>query len=392
MGTARPGDIERELKRQGVIIVEKYGKRLATTEALQEEEARLAAFALDGRGTVPRVGVAEGLTRKLATGETLSDGQWEAARGLLESENRVNMVLGPAGAGKSKLLRKFDEGAKLAGKRVTYLGTTSTAVKVLRQDGFEDAQTVAAFLLGDKMQEAARGGRVVIDETSILDHADATRLFDVAKKNDLKLIFVGDPMQHGSIGRGSLHSADDRAWPRQAVPPDGDLAAEETRNTGRRRNCSPRARPAEGFDALDRLRWVTEIGHGEDRYRHMAADYVQALHDGLAWDDVLVVAPTHREAGYITQEIRSQLRGGRKARRRGTRIHPPGAGRGVGGRAGAACDVPRRRRPPVPPECQGRLCQGPADRRHRSGQRCRSSRRHDFRSTGRRKFHWRRGT
>ena len=58
-----PADIERELKRQGVIIVEKDGQRLATTEALQEEEWGLAAYALDGRGTVAPIGVADGLTR-----------------------------------------------------------------------------------------------------------------------------------------------------------------------------------------------------------------------------------------------------------------------------------------------------------------------------------------
>jgi len=40
----------------------------------------------------------------------------------------------------------------------------------------------------------------------------------------------------------------------------------------------------------------------------MAADYVQAVQGGAAWNDVLVVAPTHHEAGFITGEIRRQLR------------------------------------------------------------------------------------
>ena len=40
----------------------------------------------------------------------------------------------------------------------------------------------------------------------------------------------------------------------------------------------------------------------------MAADYVHALAGGMAWDDVLVISPTHAEADRITQEIRSQLR------------------------------------------------------------------------------------
>ena len=52
------------------------------------------------------------------------------------------------------------------------------------------------------MQAAAQGGRVVIDETSMLGHKDAVELFRVAKENDLKLIFVGDPMQHGASAAG----------------------------------------------------------------------------------------------------------------------------------------------------------------------------------------------
>jgi hypothetical protein len=40
----------------------------------------------------------------------------------------------------------------------------------------------------------------------------------------------------------------------------------------------------------------------------MAEDYAQARKDGLAWNDVLVVGPTHRELEAITQAIRSRLR------------------------------------------------------------------------------------
>ena len=124
MGGARLEDVEREMARQGVIVVEKDGKRLATTEALQQEELDLAAYAMDGRGKALPIGVTSELGRRLAGGETLNDGQWDAALGLLRSANKVEVVLGPAGAGKSKLLKKFDEGAGLAGQTVTYLGTT----------------------------------------------------------------------------------------------------------------------------------------------------------------------------------------------------------------------------------------------------------------------------
>jgi conjugative relaxase-like TrwC/TraI family protein len=306
MGYARPVDIERELKRQGVIIVERDGQQLATTAALQREEEALAGFSLASRGTAVPIGVAEGLTRQLSTGERLTDGQWDAVRGLLASENRVNIILGPAGAGKSKLFRKFDEGAQRAGERVTYLGTTGTSVEVLRKDGF-DAHTLAAFLLSDRMQEAARGGRVVVDEVSLLDHAQATRLFDVAKKHDLKLIFAGDPMQHGSVGRGNfirLMTEHGRVIPFRLT----EILRQKDAGYRAAAQLLSEGKAVEGFDALDRLGWVSEIDHGGDRYRQMAADYVQARQDGVKWNDLLVIAPTHRESGFITENIRSQLR------------------------------------------------------------------------------------
>ena len=38
----------------------------------------------------------------------------------------------------------------------------------------------------------------------MLGHKDAVKLFKLAGKADLKLIFVGDPMQHGAVARGAL--------------------------------------------------------------------------------------------------------------------------------------------------------------------------------------------
>ena len=151
MGSATPEDVERELKRQGVIIVEKDGQRLATTEALMRERNGGWPPSPWTAGAACRpIGVADGLARQLCSGETLTDGQWDAVLGLLRSDNRVNAVAGPGRGRQVEAARKFDEGMKLAGQQVTYLGTTSTAVKVLKKDGFEDTQTLARFLLDDK--------------------------------------------------------------------------------------------------------------------------------------------------------------------------------------------------------------------------------------------------
>ena len=181
MGAAAPDDLLRESLRQGVIMRMKDGRLQCTTEALQREEDGIVGFAAGGQGTVRPVGQAEGLDRTLGNGNLLNDGQWEAVTGLLNSPNRVNMVQGPAGAGKSYMLAKFDEGVRRMGQHVTYLGTTAAAVGVLEKDGFE-VNTLARFLLDKELQADARGGRVVIDETSMLGHKDAVRLFEIAKK------------------------------------------------------------------------------------------------------------------------------------------------------------------------------------------------------------------
>jgi hypothetical protein len=140
-------------------------------------------------------------------------------------------------------------------------------------------------------------------ESSLLGHKDAVRLFKLTEKLDLKPIFVGDPMQHGSVPRGSfLHVLKEYGCIRPH------------RLTKILRQESPEYRAAakllsegeslQGFDALDRLEWVKELGD-EDRYRSIAAEYRQALDEKKT---VLVVSPTHAEAARITGAIRAELR------------------------------------------------------------------------------------
>ena len=303
LGSVTPDQVAAELPRQGVVTSEIDGRMMATTEALQGEEDYILGQAAGGRGSVATVGVADGLTRTTKDGKTLNVGQWDAVTGLLNSQNRVNLIEGPAGAGKSSLLEKFKEGMERAGQQVTWLATTTGAVRVLAEDDIK-ADTVARFLLDERMQMAARGGRVVIDETSLLGHKDAVRLFEIAQKNDLKLIFVGDPMQHGAVDRGALM---------RVLKDYGGIKPFRLTEILRQENPEYRqaakllseGKSVEGFDAIDAMGRIEEIVDPEDRYRHLAADYLQALEDKKA---VLVVSPTHAEGKQITAAIRHELR------------------------------------------------------------------------------------
>jgi conjugative relaxase-like TrwC/TraI family protein len=305
LGHVTPEQVAAELPRQGVITAEIDGRRESTTEGLQREEDYIVGRAMAGRGSVAPAGVAEGLDRKFdGEKKSLNDEQWDAVIGLLNSDCRINLVEGWAGTGKTELLQKYDEGMRRAGQTVTYLATTSPATEVLKKGKF-DAHTVAHFLLDEKMQKAAKGGRVVVDEVSMLGHKDAVKLFQLAEKYDLKLIFGGDQMQHGSVPRGAFlrvlkEYGGVRPFKlteilRQQSNPEY-LAAVKLLAEGR---------TEEGFDAIDGMGRVVELADDTDRCRHIAADYVQALDDRKS---VLVVSPTHAEARAITAAIRQELR------------------------------------------------------------------------------------
>ena len=304
LGTASPQEVGDALKKRGLILAKSDGDTLVTTPAIQKEEAAMAAFAANGRGSVAPIGLSGDLERG-----HLNDGQWQAVTGLLQSSNRVNLIEGPAGAGKSSMLRKFDDGAKLADEEVTYLGTTSSAVKVLRHDGF-DAHTLARFLVDEKMQEQARDSRVVIDEASMLGHADAVKLIDAAERLNLKLIVMGDPQQHGSVGRGAfmrLLKSYGHVRPFRLT----EILRQQDDDYRLAAKALSEGKPSEGFEILDRKGWVHEITDDAERLKMMADDYLRSVDQYASLkphERALIVSPTHAEGAAITAYLRDALR------------------------------------------------------------------------------------
>ena len=300
LGSLTPEQVAAELPRRGVIAREKDGRKMVTTKAVLAEERFITAFALSGRGTMRSAGVPAGLERG-----PLDDDQWSAVRGLLGSHDRVNLVDSAAGTGKSTMLKAFDDGMRRSGQKVTYLATTTQAVDVLRRDGFE-AETVAKFLVSDTMQQAAQGGRVVVDEASMMGHGDAFRLFQTAKACDLRIDFLGDSTQHGSVARGALM----RVLRAHGGIEPFRLARIKRQESGPYRaavKLLSEGRTLEGFDRLDALGWVKQMPD-DDRDRAIASDYLHALDSCKSWDEILVVSPTHAEGERITDHIRQALR------------------------------------------------------------------------------------
>jgi ATP-dependent exoDNAse (exonuclease V) alpha subunit len=270
------------------------------------DETALVDFARKGRGRFRPLGNPD----HSFTRAWLNEGQKRAVRHVLDSRDRVTIIRGAAGTGKTTLEQEIGEALAKAGRNVVALAPTAEASRgVLREEaGFADANTVAHFLKNEKLQEAARGGVILVDEAGLLATRDMKQLFAAAERAQARIVLVGDRKQHRSVAAGEpLKLLEERA---------GLPVAEVTeilRQTGAYRKAT-RALSEDRLDdalaELDKLGWIKEIA-GADRYQQLADAYLEAVHEKKRNGQnksALVVSPTHAEGARITEAIRASLK------------------------------------------------------------------------------------
>lgn len=300
IGSASPESVARKFSDRGLVSAERDGRRLVTTQSVLEEERGLIRFARDGRGACRKLG---GPSHRFAR-EWLNVGQRRAVEHVLQSRDRVILIRGAAGVGKTSMMQEAVEAIGANGKRVfTFAPSADASRGVLRTEGFADADTVARLLKDERMQADVRGEVIWIDEAGLLGTRSMAQVFALASKLDARVILSGDRRQHGSVERGAaLRLLEEQAG----------LVPAEIRDIQRQKGAYKDAvqalsegRTEAGFRQLDKLGWVREVSEAE-RYRVLADDYVTAVNAGKS---ALVVSPTHLEGEWITDEIRSRLKG-----------------------------------------------------------------------------------
>ena len=153
--------VRREYARRPLLVEERDGGRVVTTPEVLAEEDRLVAFAREGRGTRQPLGVPGRPLRR----DWLNEGQRQAVRHILSSRDRVILLRGAAGTGKTTLMQEAVEAIGEGGRQVVVLAPSAGASRdVLRGGGFKDADTVAMFLKSEAMQQRAAGQVVWVDE------------------------------------------------------------------------------------------------------------------------------------------------------------------------------------------------------------------------------------
>ena len=302
VGQASVAMVETAFHQHDLITAERLGRRMVTTPNIIAEEKRMISFARKGRGSQRRLGHKDRTLQR----EWLNDGQRRAVEHVLNSPDRVILVRGAAGVGKTTMMQEAVEAIEANGQTVFTFAPSASAKSVLQQEGFDRADTVARLLVDTKLQEQVKGHVVWIDEAGLLGSKTMAQVFELAERNDYRIVLSGDRKQHGSVERGAaLRLLEEEA---------GLIPAEirEIQRQSGKYKAAVKALSAgdieRGFDHLSDLGWIREVPT-VDRYRMMAADYIESVSHGL---DTLVVSPTHLEGDRITAEIRSELKAAKR--------------------------------------------------------------------------------
>jgi ATP-dependent exoDNAse (exonuclease V) alpha subunit len=297
--------VAREVQKRPLIRSHIDGRPMATTKEMLALEMRLIDFARQGRGRCRPLGD----PKRPCSRDWFNDGQKAAVRHVLGSRDRVMIIRGVAGTGKTTLEEEIGEALAEAGRSVVALAQSVKASReVLRDEaGFANADTVARFLKDEEMQESARGGVILVDEASQLGTRDMMAVFGAADRLSARVILVGDRRQHRSVTAGE---------PLKLLEESAGLRVAEVSEILRQQADYKKAaqafsegRTEEGFKELNRLGWIKQVADS-DRYKQLAAAYLAAVVEkkrGGANKSALVVSPTHAEADRITQAIRAGL-------------------------------------------------------------------------------------
>lgn len=309
LGEASWKSVKESLKHkesENVIAVKEDGvKYLTTQEALQEENKMIAA-AHDFKGRF------KPLNKDYAPSvDYLNNEQLRAIKNALTSNDGITIIAGKAGTGKTTLMKEVQKGILSGGKEIFAFAPSAQASRgVQRDEGFRNAETIAALLQRKELQNKTNGGVIWIDEAGMVGVRDMNAILSIAKENKARLILSGDTRQHNSVDRGDAL---------RILQNEAGIASIQVSKIQRQKDKAykeavsflSRGDVVKGFNKLEKMGAVKEIATDEMRIESIANDYFESAYKGNVNRkkpaSVLVVSPTHKEGDAVTAAIRQRL-------------------------------------------------------------------------------------
>ncbi len=191
-------------RRDGRPVTESTLDRRLTTSRILAEEEWLVTWAT---GRWERSGA---VARRLDTAG-LDHAQAIAARTIAGTDPLV-VVVGPAGAGKSSMVRCAGAGLSGGGRPVFGLAPSATAAAILSAQTDVRTDTVDKLLFEhartdrpcDPVYRLGWGTTVIVDEAGMLATPKLAALARLADRQGWRVVLVGDPRQLAAVGRAGM--------------------------------------------------------------------------------------------------------------------------------------------------------------------------------------------
>lgn len=275
-------------------LIHKEGHLTTRTAVVRERE--LVDLVNRGMGAYGRLCPAASLSKEL-TAE-----QRQAVESILRSRDGVVCLRGGAGTGKTRTLKEIAKALRVAEKSVALFAPSAGAVEVLRQDGFERVDTVQRLLVDPWLQKSLRRQVFIVDEAGLLSVGQLHALLEIGRSHGNRIILAGDTRQHSSVEAGDgLRLLEERSQIQSVA-----LKSIQRQVSLEYRQAIAEVAAGRGLKALGRLEKLGAIHEstGQERYTHLAQQYLGSLKAGKT---ALVVCPTWREMGFITDALRGAL-------------------------------------------------------------------------------------
>jgi conjugative relaxase-like TrwC/TraI family protein len=206
-------------RRDGLPSHDRHGaSRQSSRDTLRREGEVLDAV---GRGRDAGVALAtRARVERAVLDHGLGDDQALALRRVCLGGEAVVCVVGPAGAGKTRLMGAAGDAWASSGLPVRGLAVSAVAAGVLAEESGLPSETLAKFLYEQERPEVDPAFRlapnevVVLDESAMVSTKDLARLVQTVQQAGGKLVLLGDHRQLGAVDAGGLFRllvADSRA-------------------------------------------------------------------------------------------------------------------------------------------------------------------------------------
>ncbi len=306
IGKAAPAQVRQALAQDAsILVVQEWLRTFITTKDALKEERQLILKCTEAKNKFRPLHEQYEPQNPL-----LNDQQKAAVRHALSSTDGITIITGKAGTGKTTLMKEVQAGILASGKRIFAFAPSSEASRgVQRNEGFEDADTVARLILDSSRHADLKSQVIWIDEAGMVSNRDMNKILSIAHAQSARVILSGDIRQHTSVARGDALRIIQQEAGIKPITVD-KVQRQQNEHYKEAVALLSDGKTERGFKKLDRMGVIHEIADHSERVNAIASDYVQSAYSvgKYRMKNVLVVAPTHVEGDQVTRQIRQQLK------------------------------------------------------------------------------------